>query len=106
MAALTTDYGPISAPAGMTLLRATFFTTVAFTGASATLTLGVSAGDATYVTATDIHAIGTAALTVNGGATVSADCLALPAAPNLFPRIIQTATTTAVGTGTLVLEYA
>jgi hypothetical protein len=97
-------------PPGLTLLRATVFTTVAFLGSTTvTLALGTQASDATYVTATDVKAVGTHPLTLNRGATVTADCLSLPAlasGSNLFGTLAQGGTPSATGTATLVLEFA
>jgi hypothetical protein len=97
-------------PPGLTLLRATVFTTVAFLGSTTvTLALGTQAGDNTYVTATDVKAVGTHPLTLNSGATVTADCLAMPAlasGSNLFGTLAQGGTPSATGTATLLLEFA
>jgi hypothetical protein len=100
-----TDIAPISAPAGKTLLRATVYTSTAYTaGTDAKIEIGTSAGDASYVAQTTIAAIGVHALTLVAAAAAALE--ALPAAPNLFARVVQTGTPSAVGAATLVLEYA
>jgi len=98
-----TDIPPISVPAGKTLLRASVYTSTAYTGATVTIQIGTSAGDASYVAAATIAAIGVHSLALVAAA--AAALAALPATPNLFVRIVQT-TPTAVGAATLVLEYA
>lgn len=106
-ATANTDIGPISLPAGMSLLRLTAYTTTAFTaGTDAKLQIGTSAGDDTYVAPVSIAAVGTVALTIQSGATVTANCLSMPAPPNLYPRLVQTGTPSAVGAATLCLEFA
>jgi hypothetical protein len=102
-ATANTDF-TVSLPPGGTLLNASVYTSVAYTGNTVTIALGVSAGDATYVTATTIKAIGVYPLTLLQPA--AAGPAIMPAtSPNLFIRVIQTATTTNVGTAFLVLNY-
>ena len=98
-----TDIGPISVPKGKTLLRASVYTSTAYTGTTVTIQIGSSAGDASYVAATTIKALGVYALTLVAAAAAALG--SLPATPNLFVRIVQTGPT-AVGAATLVLEYA
>ncbi len=100
---------PIIIPPGMSLLRSTFYTTVAFTGGSATLSIGTSAGDSTYVNATSVASIGIYPLTLQTGTASEINLVNMPAlssSANLFVRLTQTAVATATGTGTLVLEYS
>lgn len=121
VAALTTDYGPIYIPAGSTVVAMTTYTGTAFTGATATIAVGSTVGGGEYVAATTVKAAGTFAHTLVSGAlgsfgtagsglmntatdaTVSA-LAGVPTTP-LYVRITQTATTTAVGTATLVVQY-
>jgi hypothetical protein len=104
-ATANTDIAPLSLPAGKTLLRATVFTGTAYGAATdAKIEIGVSAGDASYVAQTSIKAVGIVNLTLVAAA--AAALLALPTAPNLYVRIVQTGTASATGAATLVLEYA
>ena len=121
VAALTTDYGPIYIPAGSTVVAMTTYTGTAFTGATATIAIGSTVGGGEYVAATTVKAAGTFAHTLVSGALGSfgtagsglmntatdATVSALAGAPTtpLYVRITQTATTTAVGTATLVIQY-
>jgi hypothetical protein len=91
------------------------------TGATATIAVGSTVGGGEYVAATTVKAAGTFAHTLVSGAlgsfgtagsglmntatdaTVSA-LAGVPTTP-LYVRITQTATTTAVGTATLVVQY-
>lgn len=102
-AVANTDIAPISVPAGKSLVRATVYTTTAYTGTTVTIQIGSSAGDASYVAAATIKALGVYSLTLVAAA--AAALASLPAAPNLFVRVVQTGPT-AVGAATLVLEYA
>lgn len=90
----------ISLPPGAAILSANFYTTVAYTGATATVQLGSSAGASDFVAATNIKSLGFVLLTLAAGAAIGN----LPATPNVFARIVQT-TPTAVGNGFLVIEY-
>lgn len=102
-AAATTDF-TMSIPAGATLLRATVYTGTAYLAATdAKVSIGVSAGDQSYVAQTTVKAIGVYALTLVAAA--AAALLAAPAAPNLFVRITQTGAFSATGAATLVVEY-
>ena len=121
VAALTTDYGPIYIPAGSTVVAMTTYTGTAFTGATATISVGSTVGGGEYVAATTVKAAGTFAHTLVSGALGSfgtagsglmntatdATVSALAGAPTtpIYVRITQTATTTAVGTATLVIQY-
>ena len=121
VAALTTDYGPLYLPANSTVIAMTTFTGTAFTGATATISVGSTLGGAEYVAATTVKAAGTFAHTLVAGAlgdkaTAGSGLMNTPAnstisglagAPTtpIYVRITQTATTTAVGTATLVVQY-
>ena len=103
-AVTNTDY-TLSLPAGATFLSATVYTTTAYTGTTGNISLGSAAGGAQYVAATDIKAIGIVQLVLVNAA--AADLLSMPAvSPNLFVRIAQSTTPTAVGAGVLVVKYA
>jgi len=120
-AALTTDIGPVYIPANSTVIGMTTFTGTAFTGATVTISVGSTLGGAEYVAATTIKAAGTFAHTLVAGAlgdkatagsglmntasnsTIS-DLAGAPTTP-IYIRITQTATTTAVGAATLVIQY-
>lgn len=103
-ATANTDF-TVSVPAGKSLLRATVYTGTAYTAVTdAKIEIGVSAGDASYVAATTIAAIGVHALTLVAAAAAALG--SLPATPNLFVRVVQSGGSTAVGAATLVLEYA
>lgn len=121
VAALTTDYGPLYLPANSTVTSMTTFTGTAFTGATVTISIGSTLGGAEYVAATTVKAAGTFAHTLVAGAlgsfgtagsglmNTAADSTisGLAGAPTtpIYVRITQTATTTAVGTATLVVQY-
>lgn len=104
-ATANTDIAPISLPAGRALLRATVYTTTAFTASTdCQIEIGSSAGSAAYVAAVSVKSVGVYGLTmVNSAAAALA---ALPSTPNIYVRLVQSGTATAVGAGTLVLEYA
>jgi hypothetical protein len=103
--ATTTDYGPFSVPLGKTLLRASVYTGTAWAAVTdAKVSIGVSAGDQTYVAQTTIKAIGFFALTL--AAAAAAALASLPTAPNLYVRVTQSGGNSATGLSTLVLEYA
>ena len=121
VAALTTDYGPLYIPANSTVTSMTTFTGTAFTGATATITVGSTLGGAEYVASTTVKAnaafahtlvvtalgsLGTAGsglMNTAADSTVS-DLAGVPTTP-IYVRITQTATTTAVGTATFVVQY-
>lgn len=108
VAALTTDYSG-AVPPGATILSAAFYCSTAFTGATVTLMLGNAAGNASYVAAVDIKTPGIAVTPLTMLNAQAGAFLAMPAlvsGKNLWARITQTATTTAVGTGAVVIEYA
>jgi len=121
VAALTTDYGPLYIPANSTVIGMTTFTGTAFTGATAAITVGSTLGGAEYVASTTVKAAGTFAHTLVSGAlgsigtagsglmsTASNSTISgLAGAPTtpIYVRITQTATTTAVGTATFVVQY-
>lgn len=121
VAALTTDYGPLYIPANSTVTSITAFTGTAFTGATVNLSVGSTLGGAEYVAATDVKAAGTVACAFVAGAlgnlatagsglmntAANSTVSGLAGAPTtpIYVRITQTATTTAVGTATLVVQY-
>ena len=94
----------VTLPSGGTLLNAMVNTSVAYTGATVTIALGVSALDTTIVNATTIKAIGAYPLTLLQPAAASPAVMP-NASPNLFITVTQTSTYTAVGTAFLVLNY-
>jgi hypothetical protein len=121
VAALTTDYGPLYIPANSTVTAIQTFTGTAFTGGSATITIGSTLGGAEYVASVSVASAGTISHTLVAGAlgsfgTAGSGLMNTPAnstvsglagAPTtpIYVRITQTATTTAVGTATLVVQY-
>ena len=100
-AVANTDFS-ISLPPGAVILSANFYTTTAFTGATVTAQLGSTLGTADIVAATNVKAAGFVLLAIAAGAPAAIGGLGAP--PNVFCRIVQT-TPTAVGAGTLVIEY-
>jgi tripartite-type tricarboxylate transporter receptor subunit TctC len=121
VAALTTDYGPLYVPANSTITSMTTFTGTAFTGATATITVGSTLGGAEYVASTTVKAnaafahtlvvtaLGSFGTAGSGLMNTAADATisGLAGAPTtpIYVRITQTATTTAVGTATFVVQY-
>ena len=121
VAALTTDYGPLYIPANSTVTSMTTFTGTAFTGATAAITVGSTLGGAEYVASTTVKAnaafahtllvtalgsfgtAGSGLMNTATDATVSG-LAGVPTTP-IYVRITQTATTTAVGTATFVVQY-
>jgi hypothetical protein len=101
--AVATTAFTVSLPPGGTLLDASVFTSVAFTGATVTIALGVAASDTTIVNATTIKALGNYQLTLlQPGAAAPA---VMPAtSPNLWITVTQ-GTPTNVGTAFLQLNY-
>jgi hypothetical protein len=101
--AVATTAFTASLPPGGTLLNASVYTSVAFTGATVTIALGVAANDTTIVNATTIKAVGIYPLTLlQPGAAAPA---VMPnTSPNLFITVTQ-GTPTAVGTAFLQLNY-
>lgn len=107
VAQANTDF-TFALPPGASFMAAKFICTTAFTGNTATLQIGSTAGGAEYVAATDIKTpAATATILVLKGI---ANTISLPAldvnGKNIYVRLVQTATFTAVGTGTLFLEFA
>jgi hypothetical protein len=103
-AAASTDI-TVSLPVGGCLLNATVYTTVAYAGSSTvTLALGLSAGDASYCTATTIKAIGLFPLTLLQAGAAGPGIMPT-GSPNLWCRIAQAGTPSATGTAFLVLNY-
>ena len=80
------------------------YTSVAYTGATATIQIGNAVAGAQYVAAVSIAPIGIVSLTLLAAQTPA--FLSMPAgSPNLFIRIVQTSPT-AVGTAKLVINYS
>jgi len=102
-AVTNTDY-TMSLPTGATIISIAVYTTTAYTGTTANISIGSAAGGAQYVAATDISGIGVKQLTLVNAAAAS--LLSMPAGtPNLFIRIAQSTTPTAVGAAMLVVDY-
>lgn len=103
-AVANTDIAPISLPQGATIESIRVYTTTAFTAVTdAQISVGATAGGQDYVALTTIKALGiySPALVNAGAAALSA----MPAPPNLFIRIVQTGTASAVGAATVVINY-
>ncbi len=102
-AVTNTDY-TMSLPTGATLVSMAVYTTTAYTGTTANISIGNAAAGAQYVTAVSIAGIGVVQLTLVNAA--AAALLSMPAGtPNLFIRIAQSTTPTAVGAGVLIVNY-
>jgi hypothetical protein len=103
-AVANTDF-TLSLPTGATISSMKAFTGTAFTAVTdAKVSVGISAGDASYVALTSIAAIGIVTLALVNAA--AAGLLSLPAgSPNLFVRIVQTGGSTAVGAATLIVDF-
>jgi hypothetical protein len=98
-----TDY-TLSVPTGATIVTAAVYTTTAYTGTTANISIGSAAGGAQYVAATSIASIGIVQLALVNAA--AAALVSMPAGtPNLFIRIAQSTTPTAVGAAMLVVDY-
>jgi hypothetical protein len=97
-AALTTDL-TLAVPNPVAILRASIFTTTAYTGNTVTLQLGTTVGGVDLMAAASIKAAGNVFATLVGPANANV------VGGTLFARITQTATATAVGAATLILEY-
>src|SRR5438477_8287860 len=102
-AVANTDF-TMSIPPGATLLSAVVYTSVAYTGATATIQIGNAAAGAQYVAAVSIAPIGIVNLTLLAAQTPALSSMP-NASPNLFIRIVQTATFTAVGSAKLIINY-
>ena len=103
-AVANTDF-TVSIPPGATLTSLVVYTGTAFTaGTDCKISAGISAGDASYVALQTVAAIGVVTLTLVAAAAATLG--AFPAgSPNLFVRLVQTGTATAVGAATLVVNY-
>jgi hypothetical protein len=102
--AITNTDFTLSVPTGATIITIAVYTTTAYTGTTANISIGNVAAGAQYVAATDIHAVGVVQLVLAN--TAAAALLSMPAGtPNVFIRIAQGATPTAVGAATLVIDY-
>lgn len=94
----------MSVPAGCILRSMSVYTTTAYTGTTANISVGNAAAGAQYVTAVSIASIGIVALTLLAAQTPAFS--SMPAAPNLYIRIAQSTTPTAVGAGILIVNYS
>lgn len=119
-AVLTTDF-VIYAPANSSVLNMTTYTGTAFTGATVNISVGSTVGGVEYVAAVSVKAAGIVAHTLvtgvlgnkatagSGLMNTAAESAATTAAgaptTPLYVRITQTATATAVGAATLVVQY-
>ena len=95
-----------SVPLGATIMSASFFTSTAFGAATnAFISMGVSAGDGTYVAlaTTSVKALGIVNVPLLGAA--AAALLNMPAPPNLFIRLAQTGAASATGAGSLLVNF-
>lgn len=103
-AVANTDF-TLSIPPGSSITSIKVFTGTAFTAVTdAQISIGSSAGDASYVALASIKAVGLVNLTLVAAA--AAALASAPAgSPNLFMRIVQTGTPSAVGAATLVVDY-
>jgi hypothetical protein len=102
-AVTNTDF-VMSIPAGSILHSIMVYTTTAYTGTTANLSIGNAAAGAQYVTAVSIASIGIVSLTLLAAQTPA--FASMPAVPNLFIRIAQSTTPTAVGAATLLVKYS
>lgn len=102
-ATANTDF-TMSLPPGAAVMSARVYTTTAYTGTGVTIQIGAAAAGSDYVSAVSIKSAGLVSLTLiePGGASPLS---ALPAAPNLFVRVAQSGTPTAVGAAVLIVEY-
>lgn len=107
-ATTNTDF-TMAIPPGAAVASMTVYTTTAFGAVTdAKISVGVSAGDATYVAATSIKAAAVVALTLATGTTTAAAMLSMPAlssGTNLWVRIAQSGGNSATGAATLVVDY-
>jgi hypothetical protein len=103
-ATANTDF-TLSVPPGATLFFVKVYTGTAFTAATdAQISIGISAGDASYVAPISIKPVN--ALTLPLLAAAAAALASAPAgSPNLFIRIVQTGAPSAVGAATLAVFY-
>lgn len=107
-ATANTDF-TMAVPTGATVLTIGVYTTTTYTaGTDCTIQIGNAAGGSQYVAATTIAAVAVKQLTLVNAA--AAALLSMPAATgtppaNIFIRLVQTGTATAVGAATLVLDY-
>lgn len=101
-AVANTDYPALKIPTGAAIASMIVYTTVAYTGGSALLTIGSAAGGAQYVASVSIANIGVVNLTLVNAA--AAAFLSAPAA-GFFVRVNQSSAPTAVGAATLVIDY-
>lgn len=96
----------MSIPNGAILTGIIFYTTTAFTGntGSVTAAVGSASAGAQFVAAVRIDAIGVINATLVNAAAASYLNMS-GTYPNLFVRIAQAASSTAVGAGTMVVQY-
>jgi hypothetical protein len=103
-ATANTDF-PISLPPGASIDSIRAFTTAAFTaGTDAKLSVGSTVGGVDYVAQTTIAAIGVASMALVNAAAASLLSLP-PTSPNLYLRLTQSGTATAVGAATILINY-
>lgn len=95
----------MSLPAGAMVIQAQVYTTTAYTGATVTIQIGATASASDYVSAVTIKTAGLHPLTLIEPGGSSIPLSSLPAPPNLFITITQTATYTNVGAAVLMVEY-
>lgn len=101
-AVANTDYPALKIPPGAAIASMIVYTTTAYTGGSALLTIGSAAGGAQYVASVSIASIGVINLTLVNAA--AAAFLSAPAA-GFFVRVNQSSAPTAVGAATIVIDY-
>ena len=103
-ATTTTNYSALKLPVGAAIESLTVYTTTAFTGGTATLTIGSASGGAQYVASVSVAAAGVVVLSPVASAACAAALLAAPAA-GFFATITQASAPTAVGAATLVVAF-
>lgn len=104
-ATANTDF-TMSIPLGAIITSMMVYTTTVYTASTdAKISIGASAGAATYVALTSILAGGVVTLSPVASIGCAAALLSAPAVPNLYVRVVQTGTPSAVGAATLVVRY-
>ena len=103
-AVANTDF-VMSVPAGCILHSMSVYTTVAYTAVTdCKIQVGNVAAGTQYVAAVSVAAIGIVPLTLLAAQTPA--FALMPAAPNLFIRLVQSGGSTAVGNGILKVTYS
>jgi hypothetical protein len=103
-AVANTDF-VMSVPVGCILHSMSVYTTVAYTAVTdCKIQVGNAAAGAQYVAAVSVAAIGIVPLTLLAAQTPA--FALMPAAPNLFIRLVQSGGSTAVGNGILRVTYS